>query len=51
MTTAEARPTAYLPVGAAIPRPYGGAFPPFKPAEAGATMRHIRKPEPREIVL
>ena len=51
MTTAEQRPTAYMPVGWAIPRPYGGLNPPFKPSEQGSTMRHVRKPEPREIVL
>lgn len=51
VTTAETRPTAYVPVGWAIPKPYGGMFPPFKPSDGGTTMRHIRKPEPRDIVL
>lgn len=43
-TTAEPRPTAYVPedeIG--IPKPYGKAAP-FKPTEAGSTMRHIRNP-------
>jgi len=50
-TTAEPRPNAYIPddiVG--IPKPYG-ALAPFKPSEAGTSMRHIRKPVPREIEL
>uniref|UniRef100_A0A7S4FAG5 Cilia- and flagella-associated protein 58 central coiled coil domain-containing protein n=1 Tax=Chrysotila carterae TaxID=13221 RepID=A0A7S4FAG5_CHRCT len=50
-TTAEPRPNAYIPddiVG--IPKPYG-ALAPFKPSEAGTTMRHIRKPVLREIEL
>ena len=51
LTTAEQRPTAYMPVGWAIPKPYGGLAPPFKPSEQGAGMRHIRKPVAREIVL
>lgn len=51
ITTAEQRPTAYVPVGWAIPKPYGGLFPPVRPADVGSTMRHIRKPEPREIIL
>ena len=33
-----------------IPKPYG-VLAPFKPTEAGTTMRHIRKPQPREIEL
>ena len=50
-TTAEPRPNAYIPSdGLGLPRPYG-KFAQFKPAEAGATMRHIRKPKPKEIEL
>uniref|UniRef100_A0A7S1U464 Cilia- and flagella-associated protein 58 central coiled coil domain-containing protein n=1 Tax=Phaeomonas parva TaxID=124430 RepID=A0A7S1U464_9STRA len=57
-STAEARPNAYIPDGInqparqpdGIPRPYGG-FAPFKPQEAGTTMRHIRQPEPKEIEI
>jgi len=49
-TTAEPRPNAYIPESLGIPKPYGG-FAPFKPTDAGATMRHIRKPEIKEIVI
>ena len=49
-TTAEPRPNAYIPDDIGIPKPYGGLAP-FKPTELGATMRHIRKPQPREIEL
>ncbi|KAJ1619217.1 hypothetical protein T492DRAFT_1087320 [Pavlovales sp. CCMP2436] len=48
VTTAEARPNAYIPDDLGIPKPYGGNAP-FKPSEAGSTMRHMRKPNPREI--
>lgn len=49
-TTAETRPNAYIPESLGIPKPYG-EFTPFKPTELGSTMRHIRKPQPREIVI
>lgn len=49
-TTAEPRPNAYIPEELGIPKPYGG-YAPFKPTEPGSTMRHIRKPEPREIII
>ena len=49
-TTAEPRPNAYVPADIGIPKPYG-RYAPFKPSEEGSTMRHIRKPEPREIVI
>ena len=49
-TTAEPRPNAYVPANIGIPKPYG-RYAPFKPSEEGSTMRHIRKPEPREIVI
>ena len=49
-TTAEPRPNAYIPDDIGIPKPYGGLAP-FKPTELGATMRHIRRPQPREIEL
>ncbi|CAL8318559.1 unnamed protein product [Lota lota] len=44
-TTAEPRPNAYIPGQGPLqlPRPYG-ALAPFKPAEPGANIRHIRKP-------
>jgi hypothetical protein len=49
-TTAEPRPNAYIPDELGIPKPYG-AFSPFKPSAPGTTMRHVRKPAPREIVI
>ena len=49
-TTAEPRPNAYIPDDLGIPKPYGGLAP-FKPIEAGATMRHIRAPNPPEIEI
>ena len=49
-TTAEPRPNAYIPDDIGIPKPYG-ALAPFKPTELGATMRHVRRPQPREIEL
>ncbi|NXN37703.1 CC146 protein, partial [Rhinoptilus africanus] len=45
-TTAEQRPTAYIPDDAhslPLPRPYG-AHPPFKPSQPSSHMRHFRKP-------
>ena len=44
-TKAEPRPTAYIPddnIG--LPKPFG-SMAPFKPTEAGTTMRHIRPPK------
>lgn len=49
-TTAEQRPNAYIPEQLGIPKPYG-AFAPFKPSAAGTTMRHIKKPQPKEVVI
>ena len=49
-STAEPRPNAYIPEALGIPKPYGG-FSPFKPSEQGSTMRHIRKPQLKEIVI
>jgi hypothetical protein len=49
-TTAVPRPNAYLPEDIALPRPYGGMAP-FKPSEPGSSMRHIVKPQPREIEI
>jgi hypothetical protein len=46
----QVRPNAYIPEDIAIPKPYGG-FGPFKPSDQGSTMRHTRKPQPREIVI
>jgi len=47
---ADARPNAYIPEGIGLPKPYG-EFPPFKPSEAGAIMRHFRNPEVRDIEI
>lgn len=44
------RPNAYIPEDLGIPKPYGSNAP-FKPSDAGSTMRHTRNPEPRDIVL
>jgi len=52
-STAEPRPNAYIPDDESelpIPRPYG-SHAPFKPQEAGTTMRHIRKPVPKPIEI
>jgi chromosome segregation ATPase len=49
-TTAEPRPNAYIPEDLGIPKPYS-TYAPFKPTEPGSTMRFIRKPVPREIVI
>lgn len=49
-TAAEPRPNAYIPEDLGIPKPYG-AFSPFKPSQQGTTMRHVRKPNPKEIVI
>ncbi|KAG1674723.1 hypothetical protein FOA52_013558 [Chlamydomonas sp. UWO 241] len=49
-TTAEPRPNAYIPGSLGIPKPHGG-FAPFKPQEPGSNMRHIHKPEVKEIVI
>ena len=49
-TTAEPRPNHYVGEDIALPKPYG-ALAPFKPQVNGATMRHIRKPVPREVQL
>ena len=50
-TTADPRPNAYIPEQLGIPKPYSGPSTPFKPTEPGATMRLIRKPEIREIII
>jgi hypothetical protein len=50
VSAAEPRPNAYIPADLGIPKPYGG-FSPFKPQPQGATMRHMRKPAPQEVVI
>jgi hypothetical protein len=50
-TTADARPNAYIPDDElGLPKPYG-SHAPFRPSEAGSTMRHIRKPVVKEIEI
>ncbi len=49
-TTAVPRPNAYIPDDVGLPKPYG-AHAPFKPQDQGSTMRHLRKPAPRDIVI
>lgn len=49
-STAETRPTAYVPDHFPIPKPYG-ALAPFKPTNLGSTMRHIRPPQRRDIEI
>ena len=50
-TTAEPRPTAYIPEDIlGVPKPYGNLAP-FKPSSLGASMRHIRNPVPKPIEM
>lgn len=49
-STAEPRPTAYIPDDIGIPKPYGNLAP-FKPSELGTSMRHIRNPNPKPIEI
>ena len=49
-TTAEQRPTAYIPEELGIPKPYG-ALAPFKPSDPGSTMRHIKPPQIKAIEI
>mmetsp|Transcript_20581 Transcript_20581/g.33918 ORF Transcript_20581/g.33918 Transcript_20581/m.33918 type:complete len:928 (+) Transcript_20581:183-2966(+) len=49
-TTAEPRPNAYIDDEYGLPKPYGG-YAPFKPQENGSTMRHIRRPQNKEIEI
>jgi len=50
-TTAVRRNDHYIPeTDLMLPKPYGMSAP-FLPTEPGTTMRHIRKPKPKEIDL
>ncbi|CAD7973401.1 unnamed protein product [Amoebophrya sp. A25] len=50
-TTAEPRVNAYIPEGAyGLPKAYG-KHTPFMPQPAGATMRHIRNPNPKPVEI
>ena len=49
-STVEPRPNAYIADDVGLPQPYG-KLAPFKPSDAGSTMRHIRRPEPKDIEI
>lgn len=49
-TACEPRPSAYIPDDIGIPKPYG-SHAPFKPSEAGSTIRHIRLPQAKQIEI
>ncbi len=49
-TTAEPRNTLYTSKVTGLYECYGGQTP-FLPTMQGATMRHIRKPVPRDIEI
>lgn len=49
-STAEPRPTAYIPDDLGIPKPYGIQAP-FKPSIIGSTMRHTKVPVVKTIDL
>ncbi|CAD7929488.1 unnamed protein product [Amoebophrya sp. A120] len=50
-TTAEPRVNAYIPEGAyGLPKAYG-KHTPFMPQAGGATMRHIRNPNPKPVEI
>lgn len=49
-TAAVPRPSAYIPDDMGIPKPYGRSAP-FKPTEAGSTMRHIKMVNPKAIEI
>ena len=49
-TTAEPRPTAYIPDELGIPKPYG-LLAPFKPSDQGSSMRHTRIPNPKPVEI
>ena len=48
-TQAKPRHTTYQSSVTGLYENYGGLYPPFLPSRQGANMRHIRKPEPRNI--
>ncbi len=49
-TTAKPRNTLYTSQATGLYECYGGQTP-FLPSKQGATMRHIRKPVPRDIEI
>ena len=50
-TRAKPRNTKYISDVTGLPECYGGNYAPFLPSKQGANMRHIRKPEPKEIEI
>ena len=50
-TTAKPRNTMYLSQITGLYECYGGNYGPFLPTKEGATMRHIRKPVPKDIEI
>ena len=50
-TTAKPRPTTYMSQVTGLYEHYGGQYTPFMPSEEGANMRHIRKPQPKDIEI
>jgi chromosome segregation ATPase len=50
-TTAMPRVQQYVPVGGmGLPKPYGSNAP-FRPSDVGTNIRHIKKPNPRDIEI
>jgi len=49
-TTAEPRPTAYIPEDMFISKPYGNSAP-FKPMDSSNVVRHMRQPQPKLIEI
>ena len=49
-STAVVRPTAYMPDGLALPKPYG-VNAPFYPSAPGGNLRHFRKPVEKPVEI
>jgi len=50
-TTAKPRFTTYKSDVTGLYEHYGGLYAPFYPSELGSNIRHIRKPQPKEIEI
>jgi len=50
-TRAKPRNQQYMSDTTGLPENYGGMYAPFIPPKLGANMRHIRKPQPKEIEI
>lgn len=50
-TTAKPRFTTYKSDITGLYEHYGGMFSQFYPSELGSNIRHIRKPQPKEIEI